>query len=219
MGNPTHVRVHTPVRTEAPDTCGYSQIQRVIMAFLILGNMVSLPRMGNTMPARPPLTSPAATAKLKVLGEQIRARCEALGTNATVTAEAAGMSRVTLHRIEKGEKDPGSNGAATFPLQAPPGLTRGCHSYNGSSSHHPRFAAGAEEAIRLIHCKEFAGEVAAAIELAMTPANSWRVSTGPDGTITWSGGTGGRWTHEPATGFWHRVGASFLRVVPLEKYL
>ncbi len=56
-----------------------------------------------TMPARSPVTSPAATAKLKLLGEQIRVRRKALGVNATVAAEAAGMSRVTLHRIEKGE--------------------------------------------------------------------------------------------------------------------
>ncbi|MBK1646596.1 XRE family transcriptional regulator [Thiocapsa imhoffii] len=55
------------------------------------------------MPARPPVTSAAATANLKVLGEQIRVRRKALGVSATVAAEAAGMSRVTLHRIEKGE--------------------------------------------------------------------------------------------------------------------
>lgn len=65
--------------------------------------MVNLTRMSNTMPARPPITSPAVTAQLKTLGEQIRARRKALGVNATVTAEAAGLSRVTLHRIEKGE--------------------------------------------------------------------------------------------------------------------
>jgi transcriptional regulator with XRE-family HTH domain len=59
--------------------------------------------MGNIMAARPPVTSAAATAKLKVLGEQIRVRRKALGVSATVAAEAAGMSRVTLHRIEKGE--------------------------------------------------------------------------------------------------------------------
>lgn len=42
-------------------------------------------------------------APLQALGTQIRARRKALGLNATLTAEAAGMSRVTLHRIEKGE--------------------------------------------------------------------------------------------------------------------
>jgi transcriptional regulator with XRE-family HTH domain len=41
--------------------------------------------------------------ELRALGEQIRARRKALKASATVAAEAAGMSRVTLHRIEKGE--------------------------------------------------------------------------------------------------------------------
>ena len=41
--------------------------------------------------------------QLKILGAQIRAQRKALRLNATVTAEAAGVSRVTLHRIEKGE--------------------------------------------------------------------------------------------------------------------
>ena len=36
------------------------------------------------------------------LGAQIRARRKALRVNATAAAEAAGISRVTLHRIEKG---------------------------------------------------------------------------------------------------------------------
>jgi transcriptional regulator with XRE-family HTH domain len=42
-------------------------------------------------------------APLQALGAQMRARRKALRLSATVTAEAAGMSRVTLHRIEKGE--------------------------------------------------------------------------------------------------------------------
>jgi transcriptional regulator with XRE-family HTH domain len=42
-------------------------------------------------------------APLQALGAQMRARRKALGLSATTTAEAAGMSRVTLHRIEKGE--------------------------------------------------------------------------------------------------------------------
>ena len=40
---------------------------------------------------------------LSRLGETIHARRKALGVNATNTAESAGISRVTLHRIEKGE--------------------------------------------------------------------------------------------------------------------
>ena len=37
------------------------------------------------------------------LGRAIRARRKALGINTTAAAEAAGMSRVTWHRLEKGE--------------------------------------------------------------------------------------------------------------------
>lgn len=55
------------------------------------------------MPAHLSTLSPAAASKLVELGKQIRARRKALRISATVAAEAAGMSRVTLHRIEKGE--------------------------------------------------------------------------------------------------------------------
>jgi len=44
-----------------------------------------------------------STTQLQALGAQIRAQRKSLRLSATVTAEAAGMSRVTLHRIEKGE--------------------------------------------------------------------------------------------------------------------
>jgi transcriptional regulator with XRE-family HTH domain len=37
------------------------------------------------------------------LGQALRARRKALGINTTAAAEAAGMSRVTWHRLEKGE--------------------------------------------------------------------------------------------------------------------
>lgn len=40
---------------------------------------------------------------LQHLGTQIRAQRKALRVNSTAAAEAAGVSRVTLHRIEKGE--------------------------------------------------------------------------------------------------------------------
>lgn len=50
-----------------------------------------------------PNSDDTSTAQLQALGAQIRAERKALRLSATVTAEAAGMSRVTLHRIEKGE--------------------------------------------------------------------------------------------------------------------
>lgn len=55
------------------------------------------------MPARAPLTPAHVDAKLAALGEAIRARRKALKVSAVDAAEAAGMSRVTLHRIERGE--------------------------------------------------------------------------------------------------------------------
>lgn len=55
------------------------------------------------MPSPNPACSNLCTAQLQALGAQIRAQRKALRLSATVTAEAAGVSRVTLHRIEKGE--------------------------------------------------------------------------------------------------------------------
>ena len=50
----------------------------------------------------PPMTEPIAV-QLESLGAQLVDQRKALRLSAAVVAEAAGMSRVTLHRIEKGE--------------------------------------------------------------------------------------------------------------------
>lgn len=55
------------------------------------------------MPAKPPVISASITDQLIALGQQIRACRKALRVSAATAAEAAGLSRVTLHRIEKGE--------------------------------------------------------------------------------------------------------------------
>ena len=73
------------------------------------------------MPTHPPPTSEKGTARLQALGEQIRARRKALRVSSTAAAEAAGMSRVTLHRIEKGE--PSVAGGAWANAMAALGLT------------------------------------------------------------------------------------------------
>jgi len=49
------------------------------------------------------LVSNAAAANLEAIGRSIRAHRKSLRVSATAAAEAAGISRVTLHRIEKGE--------------------------------------------------------------------------------------------------------------------
>lgn len=55
------------------------------------------------MPAQAPPMSDVLAARLKALGERIRAHRKHQKVSATAAAEAAGMSRVTLHRIEQGE--------------------------------------------------------------------------------------------------------------------
>lgn len=55
------------------------------------------------MPASLSAIGPTARRQLDALGTRIRARRKSLRVSATTAAEAAGMSRVTLHRIESGE--------------------------------------------------------------------------------------------------------------------
>ena len=55
------------------------------------------------MPSKIQVTAEAAAQKLTSIGLQIRAQRKALKINATVAAEASGISRVTLYRIEHGE--------------------------------------------------------------------------------------------------------------------
>lgn len=55
------------------------------------------------MPAKAPPVPPVVATQLEALGRRVRTRREQQKVTATDAAEAAGMSRVTLHRIEKGE--------------------------------------------------------------------------------------------------------------------
>ena len=54
------------------------------------------------MPAASPSLSTKATEALAALGAELRQKRRSLKINATAAAEAAGVSRVTLHRIEAG---------------------------------------------------------------------------------------------------------------------
>jgi transcriptional regulator with XRE-family HTH domain len=71
--------------------------------FLIIDINAVLNKMRYIMPAKSPLLAKAAAEKIAILGQQIRAHRKGLRISATTSAEAAGMSRVTLHRIETGE--------------------------------------------------------------------------------------------------------------------
>ncbi|MBI2606098.1 MAG: helix-turn-helix domain-containing protein [Deltaproteobacteria bacterium] len=55
------------------------------------------------MPSASPKIGSVLKKTLRDLGQRLRDRRKRLGVSATATAEAAGMSRVTLYRIERGE--------------------------------------------------------------------------------------------------------------------
>jgi len=55
------------------------------------------------MPEKYPPVIEHIAARLQALGARVAERRKALRLSSTVAAEAAGLSRVTLHRIEKGE--------------------------------------------------------------------------------------------------------------------
>jgi transcriptional regulator with XRE-family HTH domain len=55
------------------------------------------------MPASAPVIDTQLAARLAAIGEQLRAHRKQLKLTAVTAAEAAGMSRVTWHRIERGE--------------------------------------------------------------------------------------------------------------------
>ena len=55
------------------------------------------------MSAKAPQNPAIVTEQLAALGARIRAQRKALRVSATALAEAAGMSRVSVHRIEQGE--------------------------------------------------------------------------------------------------------------------
>lgn len=59
--------------------------------------------MRNIMPAKSPKISGLLEGQLHALGESIRRRRKSLKLSTVVVAESSGLSRVTLHRIEKGE--------------------------------------------------------------------------------------------------------------------
>ena len=55
------------------------------------------------MPAKAPPVDDRLATRLRALGQRIRDHRRRQKVNATAAAEAAGMSRATLHRIERGE--------------------------------------------------------------------------------------------------------------------
>ena len=83
--------------SQAPEAINHQQ------KYLIIDTKDILSNMRITVPAKAPNSPAAVTEELAVLGALVRARRKALKVSATALAEAAGMSRVSVHRIEQGE--------------------------------------------------------------------------------------------------------------------
>jgi transcriptional regulator with XRE-family HTH domain len=83
------------------------------------------------MPTPAPLLTDQASAHLQALGAQLRVQRKALGISATAAAEAAGLSRVTLHRIEKGS--PAVTMGAYLHVMGALGLALGVQPQGGAS--------------------------------------------------------------------------------------
>lgn len=90
------------------------------------------------MPAAAPKTNDNVTQQLAQLGASLTRARKAQRVSATAAAEAAGISRVTLHRIEKGESNVSM--AAWAAAADALGLTLGL-SNEQASSHFPQLPA------------------------------------------------------------------------------
>lgn len=77
------------------------------------------------MPSTSPEMIDAARTELQALGLRIRSRRKGLGISAVRTAQTAKMSRVTLHRIERG--GPSVTIGAYFNVLCALGLDLGVH--------------------------------------------------------------------------------------------
>ncbi len=73
------------------------------------------------------------------------------------------------------------------------------------------------ETALIVHSPSLAARVAASIEHAMRPDNSWTVARDQDGALQWTGADG-VYSHEPATGWWRRFKAALVGLLPIEKY-
>ena len=73
----------------------------IVNVFLILDNIHGLPTMSYMPKPSPAVAEPAERALIE-LGQALRAQRKSLKVSASAAAEAAGVSRTTLHRVERG---------------------------------------------------------------------------------------------------------------------
>ena len=107
------------------------------------------------MPAKAPPVGDILAARLKALGEQIRTHRQQLKVSACLAAEAAGISRVTLHRIERGE--PSVTMGAYLSASAAVGLQLGLMDPQAAKAHSTAPAAGLPASVRLADYPQLQG--------------------------------------------------------------
>jgi putative cardiolipin synthase len=73
------------------------------------------------------------------------------------------------------------------------------------------------ETVLIVRSPALAKAVADAIETSLLPQNSWAVAERAGGALHWTG-SDGVYDHEPGTGFWRRMKAALIGLLPIEKY-
>ncbi len=100
------------------------------------------------MPAASPALPADAASRLAALGTRIRDQRKRHKVSATTAAEAAGLSRATLHRIERGE--PSVTMGAYLGAMAALGLELDCVDADRRESSPPAERAGAARPARIL---------------------------------------------------------------------
>ena len=135
--------------------------------------------MRNSYAIPPPELTAESVAMLDAIAAAIHQRRKELGVRAVAAAEAAGISRVTLHRIEKGE--PAVTMGAYLRVMAALGLqlTAGAPRVAASVPHRPGWLPARIRIVDYPSLKQFAWQVHSAQELTPREAlgiyeRNWR---------------------------------------------
>lgn len=91
------------LRADAGRSLGVPEVRTSQGIVFLIIDFVAKMTIMRSMPAKSPASGPSVAAALIQLGMRIRAQRRALGVSVVTAAESATMSRVTWHRIERGE--------------------------------------------------------------------------------------------------------------------
>ena len=92
----------------------------------------------------------------------------------------------------------------------------------GSFNLNPRSTYLNSETAMIVYSATLARRIAADMDIAAAPENSWRVNFDEDGRLVWPARTNGvdsQSYSDPEAGFWARTKSSVISIFPLDKYL